>query len=423
MIVYKFGGASVARPELMKALLPIIQQAERPLLIVISAIGKTTNALEEIVDSVWNGDLSGGRAQAERLEAFHKAYVDELLTPTLIKAVQPKLDAIFTELHWAMEDIAGKTASYVYDQIVCIGELLSSTIFCAFLESVAPGAQCMDARDIIRTDSRFRDAIVDESYTQRQVTARLLPALVKHGVVVLQGFIGSDDNNATTTLGREGSDYTAALLAAMLKAKAVWIWKDVAGLLNADPRKFADAVLIPDITFYEVIEMAYYGAQVIHPKTIKPLQNAGVPLWVKSFPDPGARGTRIDEFSKQIAYPPLIVLKDQQIVLQFTSRDYAFITESHLSVIYSAFYEHQLKINMMQSAAISLVVCVDNQAGKVQAIVESLKKDYKILMNKNVRLLTVRHYTPDVLDRLLEGKWILLEQKSRQTAQVVWGDA
>lgn len=419
MIVYKFGGASIATPELMKALLPLVREAEKPLLIVISAIGKTTNALEAIVQRVWEGDLPGGLEKAAQLEAFHKDYVSRLLPATAQHAVGQKLETIFTELHWAMEDTAGKTESYVYDQIVCIGELLSSAIFCAFLEAASLPAQCLDARDIIRTDSRFRDAVVDEVYTRQQVAAKLRPALAGGRVVVLQGFIGSDDNNSSTTLGREGSDYTAALMAAMLDARAVWIWKDVAGLLNADPRKFPDAVLIPDIAFYEVIEMAYYGAQVIHPKTIKPLQNSGIPLWVKSFPDPAARGTRIDEIREQIAYPPLIVLKDDQMLLSFTSRDYGFITESHLSTIYSAFYDHQLKINMSQNAAISLVVCVDNQAEKVRAIVESLEKEYRVLTNENVRLLTVRHYTPEVLSRLLDGKSVILEQKSRQTLQAV----
>ena len=237
--------------------------------------------------------------------------------------------------------------------------------------------------------------------------------------VISQGFIGATSDNASVTLGREGSDYTAALLAAMLDAKGVTIWKDVEGLQNADPKEFSNTVKIEAITYHEVIEMAYYGAQVIHPKTIKPLQNNNIPLYVKCFLNKDLKGTVIQNEVNSIFYPPLIILKKDQTLLQVTTKDFSFITEDNLSYLYRIFHDLKIKINLIQNAAISFVACIDNNEHKVEMLLSALDDNYKVLRNDNVSLLTVRHYTPEILFDLVKSRYQLLEQKTRQTVQVV----
>lgn len=421
MQVYKFGGASIATPERMRRLLPIIEEVQKPLVLVVSAYGKTTNALESVV---W--DLAGGRKKEAfekiiTLEKAHNDYAASLLSEKGFQTLQEKLNEYYTELHWALDDISGKTKDYIYDQIVCMGELLSTAIFSAFLKEQHIENTWMDARDLIRTNADYRDGKVDEAITRDQIRKKMLPQLNKSGIVITQGFIGSNDNNASTTLGREGSDYSAALFTAMLPASSLSIWKDVEGLLNADPRQFAHTEKIEVITFHEVIEMAYYGAQVIHPKTIKPLQNADIPLFVKCFLKPDLRGTVIKNTEAHIPYPPLIVLKENQVLLQITSRDFSFITEDNLSRLYTIFFKFQVKINLIQNAAISLVVCVNGLEDKIRPLIESLERDYLVLRNEDLQLLTIRHYTPALLEELTTGKRILLEQKTRHTIQFVFG--
>lgn len=419
MNVYKFGGASIASPERMSALLPIVQQGGVPLIIVVSAFGKTTNALEEVVHAANSGDKALALSKIAALETAHNEYALKLLGQTAYEQFQPKLTEYYTEMQWAVDDGGIQTKDYVYDQIVCIGEILSTAIFSAFLTKEGLSNQWIDARDVIRTDGNYRDAEVDFDYSQQQAQQIIAPALQAKGIVVTQGFIGSTADNNSTTLGREGSDYTAALLAAMLQAQGVYIWKDVKGLQNADPKLFPNTVKIEEITYHEVIEMAYYGAQVIHPKTIKPLQNANIPLYVKSFLDPSIKGTAIKNTTDTFIYPPLIVLKKHQVLLQITSLDFSFITEENLKNIYDIFHGQHVKINLIQNAAISLVVCIDNREEKIQELVQELEKQYKVLRNENVQLLTVRHYTPSVFEELTKGRIILLEQRTRTTVQVV----
>ncbi len=419
MQVYKFGGASIATPERMQALLPIIQYGGSPLVVVVSAYGKTTNALEAVVASAIEGKREEALKKIEALEAAHNTYAAALLSPKGFEELQPRLNEYYTEMHWAIDDAGLQSNDYVYDQIVCIGEILSTSIFSAYLNEQGITNQWIDARDVIRTDDTYRDPTVDFEFSKAQVQKTIAPALAKNKIVVSQGFIGSTADNNSTTLGREGSDYSAALFAAMLPAASVSIWKDVEGLLNADPKLFPNTVKIEEITYHEVIEMAYYGAQVIHPKTIKPLQNAGIPLYVKCFLDKELKGTVIKNTTDTFVYPPLIVLKKDQILLQITSRDFSFITEDNLSNLYNIFYGQHVKINLIQNAAISLVVCVDNRVDKIQSLVQELEKDYKVLKNDDVQLLTVRHYTPSILEELTKGRVILLEQKTRNTVQVV----
>jgi len=419
MQVYKFGGASIATPERMRALLPIITYGKTPLIVVVSAYGKTTNALEAIVHAANEGKREEALQKIDALEKAHNTYAAELLSAQAYRDLEPRLNEYYTEMHWAIDDAGRQSKDYVYDQIVCIGEILSTSIFSAFLNEQGFRNQWMDARDLVRTDENYRDPEVDFDFSKKQVQEKLLPVLKERGIVVTQGFIGSSADNNSTTLGREGSDYSAALLAAMSGAASVSIWKDVEGLLNADPKLFPNTVKIEEITYDEVIEMAYYGAQVIHPKTIKPLQNADIPLYVKCFLDSNLKGTAIRKKTDTFVYPPLIVLKQHQVLLQITSRDFSFITEENLRNLYEIFHGQHVKINLIQNAAISLVVCVDNREEKIRSLVDELEKDYKVLRNEGVQLLTIRHYTPSIMEEMTKGRIILLEQKTRQTVQVV----
>lgn len=418
MHVYKFGGASIATPERMKALLPIISDAPRPLILVVSAMGKTTNALEEIVRAACT-DKDRARALADALEQQHLDYARAVLSPEGYAAALQALAPFFTELHWAVDDADAARFDYSYDQIVCAGELMSTRLLSLVLEEAGIANEWVDIRQVIRTDDNWREGRVDLDHSTAQAKALLRPVLDAGRIVVTQGFIGATANNESVTLGREGSDYTAALLAAMLGAEALSIWKDVAGLRNADPKLFPDTVQIPDITYAEVIEMAYYGAQVIHPKTIKPLHNAGIPLYVKCFLDKDERGTVIHAHETQLAYPPIIVWKREQVLLQVTTLDFSFITEDALSFIYDTFARLKLRVNMIQNAAISFIACLDNQPEKVAAVIAALEPMYKVRRNEDVSLMTIRHYTPEILFGLTMNRTILLEQKTRTTVQVV----
>lgn len=418
MQVYKFGGASIATPANMQALWPIVQQ-EQPVVLVVSAIGKTTNALEAIVAAACKGDKAQALELAKALEQDHLDYAADLLQGKAYEVAEQQLNVLFTELQWAIDDASGAKYDYSYDQIVCMGELMSTRIFAAWLQQQGMDSSWLDVRDVIRTDDTYRDARVDWDYTQKQAQQHIAPLLAQGQSVVTQGFIGATQDNASVTLGREGSDYTAALLAAMLGAEGVTIWKDVEGLKNADPKLFANTVKIEAISYHEVIEMAYYGAQVIHPKTIKPLQNHNIPLYVKCFLDKNQKGTVIQNEVNSIFYPPLIVLKDHQILLQVTTKDFSFISEDNLSHLYSIFHRLKVKANLIQNAAISFVACIDHREERVEELVTALEQDYKVFRNENVQLLTIRHYTPEIVFDLTKSRYILLEQKTRHTVQVV----
>lgn len=419
MNVYKFGGASIESPERMRNLLAVIQESEKPLLIIVSAYGKTTNALEAIVNAAAEEDKISALSLLQDVEEKHNQYAASILSPLALKEVQPKLNELYTEAQWTIDDHQSKNVNYIYDQIVCIGELLSTTIFQAFLTEQGYRCRWLDARDIIKTDNNHRDPNVDWEITQSLVDKTIKPALQNNDVIITQGFIGSTTDNASVTLGREGSDYTAALLAAMLNADSVTIWKDVEGLKNADPKLFPNTVNIHEITFEEVIEMAYYGAQVIHPKTIKPLQNANIPLYVKCFLNPRLKGTVISNNTEPIYYPPLIVLKKNLVMLQIISRDFSFITEESISDIYEVFHQMHIKINTIQNAAISLMVCVDQDEAKLSPLMAALENKYKIFHNEDVQLLTIRYHTPALVAELTKNKNIILEQKTWQTIQLV----
>ncbi len=419
MQVHKFGGASIATPERMQALLPVITDAAQPVVLVVSAIGKTTNELEAIVKAACKGKKEEAHKLAQVLEHEHLDYARAVLNDSYYDEASKALNVFFTELQWAIDDAGADKYDYSYDQIVCLGELFSTRIFGYYLQQEMGDTEWIDIRDLIRTDDTYRDARVDWDYSETQVKALMGSVLFKGKNIITQGFIGATADNASVTLGREGSDYTAAMLAAMLGAESVTIWKDVQGLQNADPKQFPNTVKIEAITYHEVIEMAYYGAQVIHPKTIKPLQNNNIPLYVKCFLNKDLKGTVIQSEVNSIFYPPLIVLKKNQTLLQLTAKDFSFITEDNLSKLYSTFHALNVKVNLIQNAAISFVACIDQNEDKINALVEILGKDYKVSRNEDVSLLTIRHYTPEILFDLTKSRYMLLEQKTRQTVQVV----
>lgn len=422
MIVYKFGGASIADEKRMQALLPIIQDAQLPLVIVISALGKMTNALEELASLSFQKKQEEAEKQLHFIEQTHYEYAKNLVEEQFLAPLLQDLEAFFAQLNYltkAAPDSA-KAYDFYYDQIVSVGELLSSTLFSHFLNSKNVDNQWVDARQIICTDANYRQAGVDENLTKAQIEHLFKAIFREKNIVITQGFIGGSNKGYSTTLGREGSDYTAALFAHFLNADSLTIWKDTEGFLNADPKKFTNTEKIQEITYHEVVEMSYYGAQIIHPKTIKPLQNSNIPLFVKCFLDPTLIGTHISNKTEPITYPPLIVLKENQVLLQLTSRDFSFINESSISEIYKAFFEHGIKINMIQKAAISLVICVDAHPTKIQNLIKILEKEYRILRNEDQHLLTIRHYQAGIEKDIIGDREIILEQRTRSTLQIVY---
>lgn len=419
MRVYKFGGASIADAGRMAALLPIVSDEKQPLLLVLSALGKTTNALEVIVNLACKGKADEALAAAATLEQQHLDYAKTLLNDAQYAMAAAALRGHFDELEQAVKSADPSRYDYSYDQIVCMGELLSSRMFSFFLSQNGIANEWVDIRNVIRTDHTYRDGVVDWAYSRHNAESIIGGVLRQNKIVVTQGFIGSTEDGKSVTLGREGSDYTAAILAAMLHMESVTIWKDVAGLQNADPKLFPNTVKIDEISFNEVIEMAFYGAQIIHPKTIKPLQNANIPLYVKCFFDKSIPGSVIKGEADATQYPPIIVLKDNQVLIQVTTKDFSFITEDNLSLLYSIFHDLKIKINLIQNAAISFIACIDNREDKVKALIQALGKDYKVSVNENVHLLTVRHFNPGIVFELTKEKQILLRQETRKTLQVV----
>lgn len=419
MHIYKFGGASIATPERVENLKQLLVDAPSgPLVVVVSAKGKTTNLLEQVVQAYMQGDIELARTRIQEVEADHTRYAQQLLG-TIPNLLAETMNELLTEVYWLLDEPVQRNYDYCYDQVVAVGELLSTAIIAAYLNQEQVPIQWLDVRDIVKTDSRYRDAAIDYSATQKAVDLILKPALNRNNRVMVQGFIGSTDENNTVTLGREGSDYTAAIMAYMLNAEKVSIWKDVPGFLNADPKQFENTVTIPEISYREVIEMTYYGAQIIHPKTIKPLQNKQIPLHVRCFLDASHPGTLIHQTENAINYPPLMVLKNQQVLLQVNTRDYSFITEDKLSELYHLFHALRIKINVMQTAAISFVACVDFHAQKIEQLLDALKEHYDVKRNENVFLFTVRHYNEAILQTELANRNVLLTQKTRQTIQVV----
>lgn len=417
MKVFKFGGASLESIERIHKVGAIVQSfPDEQLLIVISAMGKTTNELEKVAQSFF---MRKREIAAQLLYNIEQQHVDvaAALLGTREHPLFQQLQQFFTEAEWTLGEKPMRSYDYYYDQLVSLGELLSTAIVSAWFNQAGIRNTWVDVRDIFRTDDNFRDANIDWAFTQRNVTEKVLPLFKDTNIVIAQGFIGSTDQNESVTLGREGSDYSAAVFASMLDAESQTIWKDVEGLKNADPKQFPNTINIPEISYSEVIEMAYYGAQVIHPKTIKPLQNKQIPLYVKCFLNKDLPGTLIREDVDHTQLPPIIVLKKNQVLITLTSRDYSFITEDKISDIYDIFHSLKIKINLMQNAAISFSCCIDNTPEKIEQLIKAIHEGFKLSYNEGLELLTVRYSKDGLLDELSKGRTVLLEQKSPITVQ------
>jgi aspartate kinase len=416
MLVFKFGGASVKDAEGLENLAEVVKKYDtKKLLIVVSAMGKTTNALEKLVHAYFNKDAMVIQI-FEEIKQYHETILNQLFEP-----MHPVFDEVantFVEIDWIIEEEPQDSFDFIYDQIVSIGELVSTRIVNSYLNKAGIKSQWLDARGYIHTDNTYREGKVEWDKTRKSITEGI-PKLLEKGLLVTQGFLGGTSENFTTTLGREGSDYSAAIFAACLGAESVTTWKDVPGILNADPKHFNDTVKFDELSYNEAIEMTFYGASVIHPKTIKPLQNALIPLLVKPFSNPIAEGTVIKENAINNFIKPIIILKQNQVLLSISAKDYSFISENNLSEIFMFFAKYQLKINMMQTSALSFSVCFDFVESKFNGLLNSLRVKYKVKFNNDLTLITLRHYNENNLKSLTDNKTILLEQISRNTIQLI----
>jgi aspartate kinase len=417
MRVYKFGGASIHNAERFRNTAKIIGAADdQPLLVVISAMGKTTNALELVAEAYFKGD---GKTALEKFEVIKQQHLDmlrELIGDGQFEEGLKELQQIFTEVEWLLHDKPVRSYDYYYDQIVCCGELLSTLIVHRLLTFQNIPHEWIDVRDILRTDNNFRDASVDWRFTENTLDEKNIFGNTK--LVITQGFIGCTDENESTTLGREGSDYSAAIFANLLSAESLTIWKDVASVMSADPKLFPDAKPLAQLSFNEVIEMAFYGAQVIHPKTIKPLHNKNIPLLVKCFLDPSLPGTAISSMASG-SLPPIIVLKEQQVLMEFRTKDFSFVEEELVEELYRIFSQNRVKPNLTQNAAVSLLCCFDDRKEKTEILASEASKFFDVSINRGLTLLTVRHYDEQSIRNLISGRKILLEQRTPVTAQLV----
>lgn len=418
MQVFKFGGASVNSTDRIKNVPGIVQSYEgEKLLIVVSAMGKTTNALEKVTEAFFAGKQQEALQLFDAIKQSHLTTAKYLLVTTYNKTLE-QLTNFFTEVEWLLHDKPVRDYDYYYDQVVCSGELLSTALVSAYLAESGVANHWIDVRDIIRTDNNFRDANIDWTFTQDRVEKVIKPLFNHHDIIITQGFIGATADNESTTLGREGSDYTAAVFANLLDAKSQVIWKDVQGVMNADPKEFPDAQLMPELNYDEVIEMAYYGAQVIHPKTIKPLQNKGIPLFVKCFFDQSLPGTIIHNKNLK-GLPPIVVMKKKQVLVHLHSKDFSFVGEKPIADLYQLLAEINIQPNLIQTGAVTIQVCLDDRTDKIEKLAFGAAGFFEVQIEKNLVLLTIRHYNEEILQKMIAGHTIELRQQSPETVQVL----
>jgi aspartate kinase len=418
MIVFKFGGASINSAERIKNAAHILKQyPQEKILVVISAMGKTTNALEKVARAFYDGKKEEALQLFQQIKNQHQATANYLLV-TQALSCEKQWNSFFTEAEWLLHDKPVRDFDYYYDQIVCIGELLSTSLVSHYLNETGIPNQWLDVRDVFRTDDNFRDAAIDWEFTAAKVTNTVLPLFEKSNLVITQGFIGATDENESTTLGREGSDYTAAVFAHMLNAESLSIWKDVPGIMNADPKFFPQAQPLPQLNYLEVIEMAYYGAQVIHPKTIKPLQNKNIPLYVKCFLDPALPGTVIQEqLVKDL--PPIIVYKEKQVMMELRSKDFSFIEEKPVAQLFGLFEKIKIKPNLTQNGAITMICVFDELEEKIEKLALDAAATFDVQLMKGLTLLTIRHYNVEICNKLIGSKEILMQQRTTETMQTL----
>jgi aspartate kinase len=419
MNVFKFGGASVKDASGVRNVCQVIRHfPDENLMIVVSAMGKTTNSLE-ILTKAYFEKSAQKQALLHDIKDYHNNIIDELF-PLPNHPVKEEVHNLFVELEWAIENEQIRDYDFEYDQIVSFGELLSTRIVAAYLNECGMPAQWLDARDLIATDNNYREGRIDWDKTQQNVQQYVLTKINKDtGLRFLtQGFIGGTSENYTTTLGREGSDYTAAALAFCLDARAVTIWKDVPGVLNADPKHFPEAILIPKLSYYDAVELAYYGATVIHPKTIKPLQNKNIPLHVRSFLNPLDSGTEISDSNTNYTIPSYI-FKNDLMLISIWPKDFSFIVEKNISDLFTYFANNRVKVHLMQNSALNFSVCISGDEEKITQLLKDMDGLYYYRYNSPVQLVTIRNYAERIIDKLSKGKRLLLEQKSRHTVQLV----
>lgn len=417
MQVYKFGGASVKDAQAVKNVISILKENPfKEKVVVISAMGKTTNDLEKVINEYYAHNTEW-KNSIETVYTKHLAIISELFENqpnTCDVAVRKIIDKTIDFL----AQNHSRNYNFIYDQVVSIGEYISTTIVSEFANHQSVSNTLVDAKHCIFTDNAYTEGKIDWKKTEKAISA-VIPPLFETGFVITQGFVGCTQEDFTTTLGREGSDYTAAIFSYCLNAERMTVWKDVEGIMNADPKEFPEATFISELTFTEAIEMTYYGASVIHPKTIKPIQNRNIPLEVRSFVNYNKRGSIISANANTSFLPPIIIHKRNQVLLSFSAKDFSFIGEDHLSKVFSTFADLRLRINMMQNAAISFSICVDYKKEKIDAIIDELSNDFSIVQNEKLSLLTIRHFNQGIIDKLTKEKDILIRQISRNTIQVL----
>ena len=418
MKVFKFGGASVKDAVGVKNILRVLQHIGfKDTLIVVSAMGKTTNALEQVVHSFFENKQQYPQ-HLQKVKENHQRIIEDLFESENTE-INQKVNILFDVVLTFLNNTDAKEYSLIYDQVVSLGELVSTTIISHYMNKEGMENHWLDARECIKTDAYFRDANLYWTDTEAAIQAKFNGK----STLISQGFIGGSSNGFTTTLGREGSDYSAAIFAYALDAESVTIWKDVPGVLNGDPRKFNDTVLLHQISYREAIELAFYGASVIHPKTLQPLQRKEIPLYVKSFENPDDPGTAVSKGKSLDPLVPCYIVKTDQTLLKLSSKDFSFIIEENISEIFALLHQYQMRVEMIQNSAISFSICIFNKYDKLEALLEALKTKFKVKVNDGVSLYTIRHFDKPAIN-FIKNKVgeILLEQRTLNTAQFVVGE-
>ncbi len=414
MRIFKFGGASVKDAEGIRNVHNVLQTVGfEDVLLVVSAMGKTTNALEVVLNNYFDKSPEL-QSSIQEVKKYHNQILLDLFEDDK-NAVFKDVNSLFAELDHFVSQNKSPNYNFVYDQIVSFGELISTTIISHYMSFTGIKTQWIDVRTLIKTDANYRDANVNWDTTQKLISKTVKKKILN----VTQGFLGSDENNFTTTLGREGSDYTAAIFAYCLNAESVTIWKDVPGVMNADPRYFENAKLLNQISYREAIELAFYGATVIHPKTLQPLQKKEIPLFVKSFINPTLPGTSVSKGADLDPHLPCFILKKNQLLLSLSSIDFSFIMEENISEIFSLLHDYKMKVSLIQNSAISFSVCIDDKFGNFNSLKSILSKKFKISYNENVSLFTIRHFDEKAAQIVEKNKVVLLKQVSRETMQII----
>jgi aspartate kinase len=416
MKIFKFGGASVQTADAVKNVAFILQNyGSNPLVVVISAMGKTTNALENVINAYWQD--KDYRIHIQEIRKYHHTIMEGLFSYNS-GGIWDEIENYFIALELYFEKELERNYDYIYDQIIGYGEIISTRIVSAYLNDTGYRNKWLDARNFIITDNLHREARVDWTATVNIIT-KMLPTMLAQSPVITQGFIGSTKDNVTTTLGREGSDFTASIFAHALHAEELVIWKDVPGVLNADPRKFPNTVKFDELSYEEAIEMTYYGATVLHPKTIKPIQNRNIPLNVRSFIHPEKAGTIIRADFPIREDVPIIILKEKQILVSLSSRDFSFIAEHNIEDIFDLVVKFGISVNVMTNSAISFRMCIDDMGQKVESFIKALEEEFEVAKQEGMSLLTIKHYREELAAELLGNKKVVLEMKSGSTVQYV----